>query len=74
MSTVTSVASVARSAGTESADELTVDLLAGADAAEAVRTLVEGGADVSAVETERESLEEIFLKLVEEGEEEVSIR
>ena len=45
-----------------------VDLEPGADAAAAVRLLVESGAEVSAVETARESLEDIFLKLVEEEE------
>jgi ABC-2 type transport system ATP-binding protein len=45
-----------------------VDLEPGADAAAAVRLLVESGAEVSSVETARESLEDIFLKLVEEEE------
>ena len=55
------------------AGELTVDLAPGSDAAPVVRTLVEGGAEVAAVDTARESLEEIFLKLVEEGESEDSV-
>ena len=45
-----------------------MDLETGADAAPAVRLLVESGAEVSSVETARESLEDIFLKLVEEEE------
>ena len=45
-----------------------VDLAQGADAAAAVRLLVESGAEVASVETARESLEDIFLKLVEEEE------
>ena len=45
-----------------------VDLEPEADAAAAVRLLVESGAEVSSVETARESLEDIFLKLVEEEE------
>ena len=45
-----------------------VDLEPGADAAAAVRLLVESGAEVSSVETARESLEDIFLKLVQEEE------
>lgn len=45
-----------------------VDLEPGSDAAAAVRLLVESGAEVSSVETARESLEDIFLKLVEEEE------
>ena len=39
----------------------------------AVRLLVESGAEVASVETARESLEEIFLKLVEEDEAEATI-
>ena len=45
-----------------------VDLEAGADASAAVRFLVESSAEVASVETARESLEDIFLKLVEEEE------
>ncbi|MGB5304027.1 MAG: hypothetical protein WBP17_12830, partial [Gemmatimonadota bacterium] len=45
-----------------------VDLEPETDAAAAVRLLVESGAEVSSVETARESLEDIFLKLVEEEE------
>jgi ABC-2 type transport system ATP-binding protein len=45
-----------------------VDLEPGTDASSAVRLLVEAGADVASVETARESLEDIFLKLVEEEE------
>jgi len=45
-----------------------VDLEPDRDAATVVRLLVESGAEVSSVETERESLEDIFLKLVEEEE------
>ena len=58
-------------AGTDArADRLRilVDLEAEADASAAVRLLVESGAEVSSVETARESLEDIFLKLVEEEE------
>ena len=47
---------------------IAVDLESGADASEAVRLLVEAGAGISGVETARESLEDIFLKLVEEEE------
>ena len=68
-----SVVSAVQTVTNGDAVALVVDLAAGADAAPAVRLLVEGGAAVSAVETERESLEEIFLKLVEEGEAEDSI-
>jgi ABC-2 type transport system ATP-binding protein len=50
-----------------------LDLEPGTDASSAVRLLVESGAEVASVETTRESLEEIFLKLVEEGEAEESI-
>jgi ABC-2 type transport system ATP-binding protein len=50
-----------------------VDLEPGTDASAAVRLLVESGAEVASVETARESLEEIFLTLVEEGEAEESI-
>ncbi len=57
----------------ERSSDLTVDLVPGADAASAVRLLVQGGADVWAVETARENLEDIFLKLVEEGEAEETI-
>ena len=52
------------------AGRILVDLAPGGDPAAAVRLLVEGGADVISVETARESLEDIFLKLVEEGERE----
>ncbi len=45
---------------------LWVDLETGRDASAAVRLLVEAGAEVGMVETARESLEDIFLKLVEE--------
>ena len=45
---------------------LLLDLEAGRDASAAVRLLVEAGAEVGMVETARESLEDIFLKLVEE--------
>ena len=45
---------------------LLVDLETGRDASAAVRLLVEAGAEVGMVETARESLEDIFLKLVEE--------
>jgi len=53
--------------------QILVDLEPGTDASAAVRLLVESGAEVASVETTRESLEEIFLKLVEEGEAEESI-
>jgi len=54
-------------------DRILVDLEPGADASAAVRLLVESGAEVASVETTRESLEEIFLKLVEEDEAEGTI-
>jgi ABC-2 type transport system ATP-binding protein len=47
---------------------LAVELAPQSDAAPVVRLLVESGADVSMVEAMRESLEEIFLKLVREVE------
>ena len=49
-------------------DRIQVDLVSGTDASEAVRVLVEAGARIYGVETARESLEDIFLKLVEEEE------
>ena len=54
-------------------DRILVDLEPGTDASAAVRLLVESGAEVASVETARESLEEIFLKLVEEDEAEGTI-
>jgi ABC-2 type transport system ATP-binding protein len=54
----------------EGVGRVLVDLASGADPAPVVRLLVEAGADVTSVESARESLEDIFLKLVEEGEEE----
>jgi ABC-2 type transport system ATP-binding protein len=54
-------------------DRILVDLEPGTDASAAVRLLVESGAEVASVETARESLEEIFLKLVEEDEAEATI-
>ncbi len=60
-------------AGDGAVDEgtrLWVDLEQGRDASAAVRLLVEAGAEVGMVETARESLEDIFLKLVEEEAEE----
>ncbi len=59
--------------GEEGVGRVLVDLASGADPAPVVRLLVEAGADVTdvtSVESARESLEDIFLKLVEEGEEE----
>ncbi len=56
--------------GGEGVGRVLVDLASGGDPAPVVRLLVEAGADVTSVETARESLEDIFLKLVEEGEEE----
>ncbi len=70
---LTSVDGISQLGSENGSVELAVDLSSGCDAAEAVRALVEGGADVTAVETDRESLEEIFLKLVEEGEDEDSL-
>ena len=52
----------------EAGRRMMVDLEAGSDASETVRFLVEAGAEVASVETARESLEDIFLKLVEEEE------
>jgi ABC-2 type transport system ATP-binding protein len=54
--------------GAETRTRILVDLAAGTDASTAVRLLVESGAEVASVETARESLEDIFLKLVEEEE------
>ncbi len=56
--------------GGEGVGRVLVDLTSGGDPAPVVRLLVEAGADVTSVESARESLEDIFLKLVEEGEEE----
>ena len=56
--------------GGEGVGRVLVDLASGVDPAPVVRLLVEAGADVTSVESARESLEDIFLKLVEEGEEE----
>ena len=56
--------------GEEGVGRVLVDLASGGDPAPVVRLLVEAGADVTSVESARESLEDIFLKLVEEGEEE----
>jgi len=56
--------------GVEGVGRVLVDLASGGDPAPVVRLLVEAGADVTSVESARESLEDIFLKLVEEGEEE----
>ncbi len=56
--------------GEEGVGRILVDLASGGDPAPVVRLLVEAGADVTSVESARESLEDIFLKLVEEGEEE----
>ncbi len=56
--------------GGEGVGRVLVDLASGGDPAPVVRLLVEAGADVTSVESARESLEDIFLKLVEEGEEE----
>ncbi|NNK48186.1 MAG: ABC transporter ATP-binding protein [Gemmatimonadetes bacterium] len=50
-----------------------VDLEPGTDASSSVRLLVEAGAEVASVETARESLEDIFLKLVEEEEAEAEL-
>jgi len=54
-------------------ETIVIDLAPDAEVAPVVRLLVMSGADVSAVQTARESLEEIFLKLVEEGEPEDTI-
>lgn len=48
---------------------LLVDLETGAGTAAIIRCLVEGGVEVSEATRPRESLESVFLKLVEEGEE-----
>ena len=56
--------------GEKGVGRVLVDLASGGDPAPVVRLLVEAGADVTSVESARESLEDIFLKLVEEGEEE----
>ena len=49
--------------------KLIVDLETDAATAALVRHLVESGADVSEASRARETLESVFLKLVEEGEE-----
>lgn len=53
---------------TDGSPRILVDLKPGTDARAVVRLLVESGAEVASVETARESLEDIFLKLVEEEE------
>ena len=63
-------ATLAEGGAADAGTRLWVDLEQGHDASSAVRLLVEAGAEVGMVETARESLEDIFLKLLEEEAEE----